>query len=133
MADVEIERDLRRIRRNLAAQDIEGNVEVKISEKRQWWRADGTPLPNLLPDDDYHRTRFADKGWTLYDPGLLKDPDAVASPCPIELEVMKSQASAKAKEERLTLEKFGPTPFLSADNSDTTDPETETVEENENG
>ena len=61
MADIQTERDLRSIRRSLEAQGIEGNVDVKVSEKRQWYRADGTPLPNLLPDDDYHRSRFQRK------------------------------------------------------------------------
>ena len=31
----------------------------------QWYRADGTPLPNLLPADGYHMRRFRAKGWRL--------------------------------------------------------------------
>ena len=135
MADIQTERDLRSIRRSLAAQGIEGNLEVKVSEKRQWFRADGTPLETLLPDDEYHRSRFMAKGWSLVDPGLIKDPEAQQGLSPIELEVARSESLSKEKEERLILEEQGPTPFLSEGKSkkDTTATETETVEENENG
>ena len=136
MADVQTERDLRSIRRSLAAQGIEGNVDVKVSEKRQWWKADGTPLSTLLPDDDYHRSRFMARGWTLVDPGIIQEPEARQGLSPIELEVARAEALSKEKAERLALEQYSPTPFLDAgetETTDTTEPETETVEENENG
>ena len=33
--------------------------------KVKWYRADGTPLRNLLPADPYHIQRFRRKGWRL--------------------------------------------------------------------
>lgn len=47
------------------------------TEKRQWWKADGTPLPNLLPADTYHVKRYLGRGWSLISPS---DPVAVATP-----------------------------------------------------
>ena len=121
MADIQTERDLRSIRRSLEAQGIEGNVDVKVSEKRQWYRADGTPLPNLLPDDDYHRSRFQRKGWTLVAPSLLVEQKKVAPEglCPIEQEVAKSGEAAKEKERQLGVADASETPFLDADDTTT--------------
>tara|TARA_Y100000310_G_scaffold341686_1_gene441659 strand:+ start:4471 stop:4890 length:420 start_codon:yes stop_codon:yes gene_type:complete len=45
------------------------------AEKRQWWRPDGSKLPNLLPADAYHTRRFIAKGWGLVPP---------ANPVPVE-------------------------------------------------
>ena len=120
MADIQTERDLRSIRRSLEAQGIEGNVDVKVSEKRQWYRADGSALPNLLPDDDYHRARFQAKGWTLVAPNILIDQDkAPEGLCPIEQEVAKSGEAAKEKERQLGVAEASETPFLDADDTTT--------------
>ena len=119
MADVDTERDLRRIRRNLAAQDIEGNIEVKVSEKRQWYRADGSPLPNLLPDDDYHRSRFQAKGWTLVPPEHMVSIIETSGLSPIEQEVAKSEEAAKEKEKQLAGVQATPENFLDADDTTT--------------
>ena len=120
MADIQTERDLRSIRRSLQSQGIEGNVDVKVSEKRQWYRADGSALPNLLPDDDYHRSRFQAKGWTLVAPSILIDQDkAPEGLCPIEQEVAKSGEAAKEKERQLGVAEASETPFLDADDTTT--------------
>lgn len=120
MADIQTERDLRSIRRSLEAQGIEGNVDVKVSEKRQWYRADGSALPNLLPDDDYHRARFQAKGWTLVAPSILIDQDkAPEGLCPIEQEVAKSGEAAKEKERQLGVAEASETPFLDANDTTT--------------
>ena len=34
----------------------------------QWYRADGTALPNLLPADPYHIRRYEARGWTMFPP-----------------------------------------------------------------
>jgi len=119
MADIQTERDLRSIRRSLEAQGIEGNVDVKVSEKRQWYRADGSPLPNLLPDDDYHRSRFQAKGWTLVPPEHMVSIIDTPGLSPIEQEVAKSEEAAKEKEKQLAGVQATPENFLDADDTTT--------------
>lgn len=55
-----------------------GSVVQLISNpapKAQWWRADGTPLPNELPADAYHTKRYLDRGWKMYPPeGIVEEP-----------------------------------------------------------
>jgi len=43
------------------AMEIIDNPTARV----QWYRADGTALPNLLPADGYHMRRFRAKGWRL--------------------------------------------------------------------
>jgi hypothetical protein len=47
---------------------FESSMEITRQPKSQWYKADGTPLPNLLPTDDYHLMVFRAKGWTLTPP-----------------------------------------------------------------
>ena len=121
MPDVQSERDIRALKRSLDAYGLEGSLDIKVSEKRQWYRADGTPLPNLLPDDDYHRSRFQRKGWTLVAPSILIDQSKVTPEglCPIEQEVAKSGEAAKEKERQLGVAEASETPFLDADDTTT--------------
>jgi hypothetical protein len=44
------------------------NLVVDRVPKLQWYKADGTPLANLLPADQYHQTLFGKRGMTLYPP-----------------------------------------------------------------
>ena len=47
----------------------------KNSPKAQWWKKDGTPLPNVLPADPYHTRRYLRRGWTMYPPeGVAEEP-----------------------------------------------------------
>ena len=47
----------------------------KTSPKAQWWKKDGTPLPNVLPADAYHTRRYLRRGWTMYPPeGVAEEP-----------------------------------------------------------
>jgi len=52
----------------------------------QWYRADGVPLPNLLPADLYHREQYEAKGWSLFPPTVKPDiswkPGVMATPSP---------------------------------------------------
>lgn len=34
----------------------------------QWWKEDGTPLPNKLPADAYHVTKYLNRGWSMTAP-----------------------------------------------------------------
>ena len=45
----------------------------KTAPKAQWWRADGTPLPNELPADPYHTRRYLDRGWKMYPPAKVAE------------------------------------------------------------
>ena len=55
-------------RRTLQAEGFESGLDIETANKKQWYRADGTPLGGLLPVDDYHYKRFKAKGWTLTSP-----------------------------------------------------------------
>jgi hypothetical protein len=47
-------------------------VAVDLISNRQpwssWWKPDGTPLPNQLPADAYHATKYMKRGWTMVPP-----------------------------------------------------------------
>ena len=43
----------------------------------QWYRADGTPLPNKMPADAYHLRRYRAKGWSLKAPPSVREGEAV--------------------------------------------------------
>ena len=49
----------------LRGQDHSVNLIFQPSARVQWYRADGTPLPNLLPCDPHHMAMFRKNGWTL--------------------------------------------------------------------
>ena len=51
--------------RQLRARGIVAELEIIPGPKRQWYRADGAPMPNLLPADPYHIRAYEKKGWTL--------------------------------------------------------------------
>ena len=119
MPDVQSERDIRALKRSLDAYGLEGSLDIKVSEKRQWYRADGSPLPNLLPDDDYHRSRFQAKGWTLVPPEHMVSNIETPGLSPIEQEVAKSGEAAKEKEKQLAGVQATPENFLDADDTTT--------------
>ena len=119
MPDVQSERDIRALKRSLDAYGLEGSLDIKVSEKRQWYRADGSPLPNLLPDDDYHRSRFQAKGWTLVPPEHMVSIIETSGLSPIEQEVAKSEEAAKEKEKQLAVVQAVPENFLDADDTTT--------------
>mgnify|MGYP003659213864 FL=1 len=119
MPDVQSERDIRALKRSLDAYGLEGSLDIKVSEKRQWYRADGSPLPNLLPDDDYHRSRFQAKGWTLVPPEHMVSIIETSGLSPIEQEVAKSEEAAKEKEKQLAGVQATPENFLDADDTTT--------------
>jgi len=119
MPDVQSERDIRALKRSLDAYGLEGSLDIKVSEKRQWYRADGSPLPNLLPDDDYHRSRFQAKGWTLVPPEHMVSIIDTPGLSPIEQEVAKSEVAAKEKEKQLAGVQATPENFLDADDTTT--------------
>ena len=59
----------------------------KNSPKAQWWKKDGTPLPNVLPADPYHTRRYLRRGWTMYPPeGVAEEPkvEEVNKPDPLQ-------------------------------------------------
>ena len=119
MPDVQSERDIRALKRSLDAYGLEGSLDIKVSEKRQWYRADGSPLPNLLPEDDSHRSRFQAKGWTLVPPEHMVSIIETPGLSPIEQEVAKSGEAAKEKEKQLAGVQATPENFLDADDTTT--------------
>ena len=54
--------------RALKARGIAMNLLLNPPPKGQWYRKDGTALPNLLPADAWHRSLYQGKGWTLLPP-----------------------------------------------------------------
>ena len=52
------------------------SLELNLQPKRQWYKEDGTPLPNLLPVDPYHLEVYSAKGWTLKAPTVPVLPKA---------------------------------------------------------
>ena len=79
----------------------EGRMAIdlsKVNEKRQWYKPDGTPLPVLLPVDDYNRKVFLARGWTLRPPAVgAPAPVASKGLSPIEQEIQQARAKALAK------------------------------------
>jgi hypothetical protein len=49
----------------------------KTAPKAQWWKADGTPLPNELPADPYHTRKYLDRGWKMYPPAGVTEESKV--------------------------------------------------------
>ncbi len=55
--------------RTLSKGGIHVDLIANPATKVQWYRADGTPLPNLLPADAYHIRLFEKKkGWSMVPP-----------------------------------------------------------------
>ena len=81
----------------------EGQMAIdlsKVNEKRQWYKPDGTPLPVLLPVDDYNRKVFLARGWTLRPPPIDRGLSAAVPEkglSPIEQEIQRAKAKALAK------------------------------------
>jgi len=72
--------------------------------KAQYWRSDGTPLPNLLPSDAYGMQRYLKKGFTLTPPehptpSVEPYPDTVM-PLGTPAKIDRVEAIATVKEER---------------------------------
>jgi hypothetical protein len=66
----------------LMGQGMDRNMIEYMIENRgpkvQWYKADGAPLPALLPSDAHHRDRYRAKGWTLvqnpdYQPSVVAE------------------------------------------------------------
>lgn len=96
MADISEEREIRQLNRTLEMQGLEGNFDLTDRRnKRQWYKADGTPIPGLLPTDDYNRRKLEASGLTLVPPA---SPRTIAPGLsPIEQEVMRARAQAVTK------------------------------------
>ena len=81
----------------------EGQMAIdlsKVNEKRQWYKPDGTPLPVLLPVDDYNRKVFLARGWTLRPPPTSRGLSAAVPEkglSPIEREIQQARVKALAK------------------------------------
>ena len=78
------------------------DILYRPSPQVQWYRGDGTPLPNLLPCDPWHLRKFRAKGWTL-----KPHPVAVAAPVPAAAPSVATAplyVSDKPKRPRLTTE-----------------------------
>jgi len=52
----------------LAGQGYSVDIIFQPAKRVQWYKADGVPLPNLLPCDPYHIRQFRAKGWSLQRP-----------------------------------------------------------------
>lgn len=63
------------------------------SARAQWYRADGTPLPDLLPVAPYYMESFRKKGWTLQPPAKPTTAEPLG-PAPAEAAV-QPQATGK--------------------------------------
>lgn len=124
MASVADEREVRRMNRQ-EPQTPEGKLVLdlsKVNEKRQWYKADGTPLPVLLPIDDYNRKVFQARGWTLVPPrpggGQAPVPQAQGL-SPIQQEIVRAKEKLAAKQqsqvEAKVKEEVPPTPATEED------------------
>ena len=67
--------------RKIRREGFDSEKILRQMPARQWWRADGTPLPKLLPVDSYHFDIYTGKGWTLRPPANPMPLDEMA---PIE-------------------------------------------------
>jgi hypothetical protein len=55
---------------------IAAELSMTPVPKTQWYRADGVPMPNLLPADPYHMSLYTQKGWTVIPPENLQPADS---------------------------------------------------------
>jgi hypothetical protein len=68
-------RDRKRIEQDLKRRGISVRLTTEDAPKAQWYKVDGTPLPNLLPADDHHRKRFMGRGWSMIPTGAYAERD----------------------------------------------------------
>ena len=87
---------MRELNRNLQSQGLEGKFDLSLNEKRQWYKPDGTPLPVLLPTDEYNRKVFQGRGWTLTPPRAAAAAP-IRSVSPIEQEIQRAREKLAAK------------------------------------
>ena len=69
--------DAKQRKADLARYGISWEPTYTPAPTAQWYRADGTALPNLLPADPYHIRRYEARGWTMF------PPVAPTSPAPV--------------------------------------------------
>jgi len=62
------------------AEGFDSGLVIEANEKKQWYKADGTPVGGLLPVDAYHYERFKARGWTLLPPMVLLPEIEVINP-----------------------------------------------------
>lgn len=75
---------LRQRQRSLNESGVALNLIDTRPAKGQWYKVDGTPLPNLLPIDPYHMRRYEKRGFTLIPPVaqvsvVAEEPDSESS------------------------------------------------------
>ena len=58
--------DAKQRKADLARYGIAWEPTYTPAPTAQWYRADGTALPNLLPADPYHIRRYEARGWTMF-------------------------------------------------------------------
>ena len=78
-------RTQKQIRKSLKGAGVHLEIVHNPRPTMQWYRADGTPLPNLLPADEHHRGLYLKKGWTMFPPQVTSHVHRynapVGSPC----------------------------------------------------
>lgn len=101
-------------------------INVRGVPKAQWYREDGSALPNHLPADAHHRERYQKRGWSLIPPaevvkyvpsrivGGVKDKVQDLDGTMVEPEVIDDEAAREQKivdlqAQVLTLQKEGQT------------------------
>jgi hypothetical protein len=62
--------EAKQIDQELKSRGIALRINVVHPPKGQWYMRDGSPLPNLLPTDPYHRAVYLEKGWSLIPPAV---------------------------------------------------------------
>lgn len=99
--------DRRRLKNQIQAAGQGEILEVdfidRVNEKRQWYRQDGTPLPTLLPADQYHFEKFTAKGWTLTPPSGPELMPSLPKTSRLEEEVRQSQHREWVKKQEQAL------------------------------
>jgi len=70
-------------RKMFKATGIPVNLIRNASPKAQWYKGDGTPLPNLLPADAYHIVRYQRRGWSMLEPTVAPVETSVEAPAGI--------------------------------------------------
>jgi len=84
---VEEIQDLALIQKELKAAGISLAIVDNPQPKAQWYRADGMPMPKLLPADPHHRRVYKAKGWSLIPPAEVATvvaAETFADPVPVQ-------------------------------------------------
>jgi hypothetical protein len=89
---------LRQRQRSLNESGVALNLIDTRPAKGQWYKADGTPLPNLLPIDPYHMRRYEKRGFTLippavHEPVVAEEPDRESSAVAIASRLVEADES----------------------------------------